>query len=124
MRSTALTLTSTLVARHDVAIVTVIGELDLAGCDGIRDQLGLACTLDVRAVVVDVSQLRFLDCSGARSLVRGRCRALEAGKAFALAAPTPELGRYLHLTGVDRRMPIYDSIRHAADHLLGQRPAA
>ncbi|MGH8969454.1 MAG: STAS domain-containing protein [Actinomycetes bacterium] len=124
MCSTVPLLASTLVVRHDVAVVTVLGDLDLAGTDTIRVQLGRACALAVRAVVVDVSQLRFLDCRGARSLVRSRSRALEDGKAFALAAPTPGLGRYLHLTGVDRQVPTYDSIGQAVDRLLGRRPAA
>jgi stage II sporulation protein AA (anti-sigma F factor antagonist) len=82
----------------DRVVLTVAGDVDLAAhalfeahveqWDGTSD------------LVVDCSQITFLDSMGLRVLVHARQRAAEHGRDFALEAPSDPVLRVLDLAGV------------------------
>ena len=60
------------------------------------------CLSDERAelLIVDLSQVSFLDCSGISYLLTGRRAAVQRGCGFMVADPGPHIRRVLRLTGV------------------------
>jgi anti-anti-sigma factor len=81
----------------------LIGELDLAAVPAL--QAGLA-ELDGRDVVLDCSELTFIDCTGLGALVAAHHGCAGAGSRLTLVAPSGCLTRLLELTGVDGLLPV------------------
>ena len=68
-----------------VAIVTLRGELDMAGAPELEKALAaLEDEPDVHAIALDLSALEFMDSSGLRAVVRADRRTTETGRRFAL----------------------------------------
>ena len=65
----------------DVQVVSLHGQLDLANADRVRDALVAATG---PRVVVDLSDLRFLDSSGIAALLSARSQITQSGRAFEL----------------------------------------
>lgn len=85
------------------------GEVDVASAPRLRDELLNALNDRPPLLVVDLSQVTFLDSTGLAALVAVYRRATEIGTAFALAAPTRIAGKVLSITGLDRAWPIFDT---------------
>ncbi len=99
------------VGTHDgVVAVSVVGEVDLANVDDIRDRILLEVGDDPGSVVLDLGPTRYLDSSGIRML-------FEIDEQFSvrripLHLVVPETGfvhRVLDLTGVLRHIECYPS---------------
>ena len=88
-------------------IVRIRGECDIATTPGLRESLlGTLATQSAR-IVLDLSELDFLDCAGATVLMATARRATLLGGALALAAPTAQVARLLRLTGLDQHLAIF-----------------
>ena len=61
-------LTVALVPAPDRIVVRLMGEADLSTAPLLRTELARAASLRTRSVIVDVSSLRFWDCSGLHAL--------------------------------------------------------
>jgi anti-sigma B factor antagonist len=83
-----------------VACVTLAGELDLAH---VRRFDALVAAAFVRAdhCRVDLRELRFIDSSGVRALLRARRRASESGVVLELANAGPAVARLLASAGLE-----------------------
>lgn len=68
-------------ARDGVRVVHVAGELDISSSGQLDDALAEACSTPPDAVVVDVSEVTFMDASGLDVLAAARRRLHEAGRA-------------------------------------------
>jgi len=68
--------------------------------DQVRVALTDALTAGPRSMVVDLSDLSFIDSTGLGALVFGFQRARDAGVAFKLAHPTPGVRQILVLSGL------------------------
>lgn len=91
-----------------VATVSLAGELDLAGRDRVEQAIAQAVHAEgTRSVLVDLSDLGFIDSSGIGMLLKGRRQADVAGVAYRVSAATGIVEQVLSLTGV-------------LDHLTGQ----
>jgi anti-sigma B factor antagonist len=108
-------LTFSLAVRHDVVVVRLSGELDVAESEGVSGILTSAMMLAEHALVVDVSGLTFIDCTGTGALIRASVEAHRGGVAFVLAAPSASLTRLLDHTGAFRRLTVYGSVRQAVN---------
>jgi anti-sigma B factor antagonist len=85
------------------------GEIDVASATKLRDELLTALANRPPRLVVDLSQVTFLDSTGLAALVAVYRRATEQETVFALAAPTRIAGKVLSITGLDRAWPVFDS---------------
>lgn len=96
----------------DVATVVVAGEIDLATADRFDDALVRACGRDGRrAVVVDLSAVRYLDSSGFRVLHRAANR----GR-IAVVVPTDNpIRRAVDLAGLHALIPVLESVDEGRD---------
>lgn len=85
-----------------------VGELDAYTVASFRDALsGLA---DHGRVVIDLSEVPFMDSAGLGALIGGIRRAREHGGEVAVACSRPTLTRLLHTTGFDRIVPVTDTL--------------
>jgi len=101
----------------DATVVRLAGELDLYNADQVRVALLAAIDEGPARLIVDLAQVEFLDSTALGVLVEARSR-LSPG-ALLLAAPQLETRRALHVTGLDRHVPIHDSVEQA---LAASRP--
>ncbi|MEV4197586.1 STAS domain-containing protein [Micromonospora globbae] len=90
---------------HDEGVGEVVlrpvGEIDMATVDVLEK--ALATALDrpgLRAVVVDLAGVAFLDSSGVRALVDAALRARREGVTLRVVDPRPVVARVLRITAV------------------------
>jgi anti-sigma B factor antagonist len=88
-----------------LAVVTPRGELDVAGTPALEDALAdVAGGPGVRGVVVDLSQLEFMDSSGLRAVVLADQRLRRQGLRFALVRGGEPVHRVFELTRMTERL--------------------
>lgn len=81
----------------DVDLVTVRGELDIAGAGPLHQCLS---RLDGRHVVVDARRLAFIDAAGMSALVIAHGRAVRRGRSLVVRRARGEVRRVLDLAGL------------------------
>ncbi len=79
-----------------VTLIHLRGELDLASVPELEEVLGAA---DATRIEVDLSELSFIDSSGAAALVRARQAAEESGRTLRLARASTPVLRVFELLG-------------------------
>ena len=79
-------------------VVALRGELDACTCRGLAEHLvGRPGSL----IVVDLSQLTFMDSSGLGAIHEARREAIRGGGNLVVCRPTPIVYRVLEITGLD-----------------------
>ncbi|SEK59066.1 STAS domain-containing protein [Nonomuraea pusilla] len=95
--------------RADPSAPTVIrltGEIDAFSSAALRRRLLGVLQSSTSLLILDLSALTFCDAAGLAVLVGVQRRARPMGVTLALAAPRPYLSRLLHVTGLDRSLPV------------------
>lgn len=93
-----------------VAVVTPRGELDVAGTPALEDALAEAADdAGLHGVVVDLSQLEFMDSSGLRAVVLADQRLGAQGLRFALVRGGEPVHRVFELTRMTQRLTWVDA---------------
>jgi len=83
------------------ATVAVAGEVDLASSPGVESAIGAAVdAAGATGVVVDLSQVTFLDSSGINALLNGRRLAEGHGVGYVVVGAQGQVLTVLELTGV------------------------
>lgn len=106
------------VARGPV-VVEVPGDLDLHSASRLRTVLTDQYRAGQCLVIIDMSELDFMDSSGLGVLIGGLKRAQAAGGALVLAEVPDKVLRMLRITGVLRVMPVFERLADAFAHLDG-----
>jgi anti-sigma B factor antagonist len=102
------------VVSDKTAIVHVAGELDLATAPELEKVLqGLEC--ECARIVLDLSHLGFIDCTGLRLAVIEHHRATMDGFEFAIAGATGPVLQVLRLTGLDNALPMAPDVSSVVD---------
>jgi anti-sigma B factor antagonist len=99
-------------------LVSVEGELDLYSAPRLQAELD-ALASDASDVVLDLSQVTFIDSTALGAILAAGRRLREADGRLALVAATDATRKLLALVGVDRVLPIYESSERALEHLVG-----
>ncbi|RST15919.1 anti-sigma factor antagonist [Streptomyces sp. WAC05374] len=81
-------------------MISVSGELDIVTGEELRDRLHTALNQSA-TVLIDLSHVTFLDCSGVRVLLWARRQAAATGVRLLLHDPSPAVGRILRATRLD-----------------------
>ena len=97
------------------ALCRPVGELDAYTVAAFRDALSELATQP--RVVIDLSEVPFMDSAGLGALIGGIRRAREHGGDVAVACSRPTLTRLLHTTGFDRIVPVTDTVDAAVTAL-------
>jgi anti-sigma B factor antagonist len=90
----------TAVMVHDVMLVVLRGDLDLASAAELASGCEEVVRQRPRRIVVDLAEVRYLDCASAR-LIAGLGRALPVGARPSLRQVRPAVLRMLQVTGPD-----------------------
>lgn len=98
-----------------------VGELDAYTVSQFREALGEMTTN--RHLLIDLSEVPFMDSAGLGALIGGIRRTREADGEVAVACSRPTLTRLLHTTGFDRIVPVTETVEEAVTALQdGTRP--
>ena len=100
-----------LAERGDALVLSLAGELDLANVPALREALRSAVERSPKRLVVDLTDVTFVDSTVLGALVEARSKL--GGDAFALAAPGLEVRRALEISGLDRHFSVHDSVSEA-----------
>jgi anti-anti-sigma factor len=66
--------------------------------------------LPVRLVVLDLSELTFVDSTGLEVMLRAARRAREQGRRLVVARPTAHVRKLLEMTAIDQTLDIVDDV--------------
>ena len=98
--------------KGDAQVIRLGGELDLYNADALREALFSACSGGSPRIVVDLSEVEFMDSTALGVLIEARTK-LPNRKAFLLAAPALETKRALRISGLDRHFSVHESVDEA-----------
>jgi anti-sigma B factor antagonist len=99
-------------SQGDACVVKLGGELDLYNAGQVREALRDACADSPQRVVVDLSEVEFIDSTALGVLIEARTQ-LDNRRAFLLAAPGLETRRALEISGLDRHFAVHPSVSEA-----------
>lgn len=91
------------------SVVALRGEVDLESSPAAREIL-LKCLESAGKVIVDLSEVTYIDSSGVASLVEALQAAKKNGSQFSLAATSEPTRRVLELARLDKVFTLYDSV--------------
>jgi anti-sigma B factor antagonist len=91
------------------ALVSVAGEVDLATSPELRAALDAAIAASSQ-LVLDLSQVTFLDSTGLGVLVQAHQRALEDGSQLRLVVVESNVRRVIDVTGLDTVFSLHESL--------------
>jgi anti-anti-sigma factor len=92
----------------EIHTICLIGELDLATADDVEAELKRVETTDASAIVLDLSELTFMDSTGVRLLVTAHARSRADADRLTLLRGRPAVQRVMELSGVDVLLPFAD----------------
>ncbi len=93
-----------------------VGELDAYTVGDFREVLSDVASAE--RLLIDLSNVPFMDSAGLGALIGGIRRTREAGGDVAVACGRPTLTRLLHTTGFDRLVPVEETLEAAASVLV------
>ena len=104
-----------LATRHegDVTIVSVLGEVDVFTAPGLDGELDALVADGSARLVIDMSEVSFLDSTGLGVLVKVLKHAREAGGWLHLVVTSDRIRKIFEITGLDASIPIFDTAQDA-----------
>ncbi len=94
-------------------IVTPTGEMDLSNVDDVREEIA-ARPARCDALVLDLSELTFLDTSGMRLVVETLQDTRAGGVRFGLVRGSEDVQRLFALARLETRLPFFDDLTTAS----------
>ncbi len=104
-----------LATRHegDVAVVSAMGEVDVFSAPGLDSELDALIAAGSSRLVVDLSEVAFLDSTGLGVLVKALKHAREADGWLHLVVTSDRIRKIFEITGLDASIPIFDTAQDA-----------
>jgi anti-anti-sigma factor len=97
---------------EEACIVRLGGELDLYNAPRIREALLEVCRDAPPRIVLDFSEVEFIDSTALGALLEARAT-LPNKRSMLIASPGIETRRALQVSGLDRHLPVVDSVEDA-----------
>jgi anti-anti-sigma factor len=94
--------------RGDTHTIALSGEMDLSNAGEVERELLHAEATDARTIVVDLSELTFMDSTGIRLLIAADARSRADSCRLSLIRPPAAVARVLCIAGVDELLPFRD----------------
>jgi anti-sigma B factor antagonist len=95
-------------------LVALSGEADVTNSGALRELLDAEVAKEPRTLVIDLSELRFMDSSALHVILRANRAMDRQGGVLALAGPRDPVAKMLRLTAADQLLPVYASVDEAA----------
>lgn len=100
--------------RDSLTIVHLSGEIDLSNASTVRDELLAAVERPSSGLIVDGTELRYIDSVGIRSLFEVAIRLKERDQALRLVLPEQSpIRRVIEITAFDTVAPVLASVKEA-----------
>ncbi len=99
-------------------VLALQGELDLHSTPRLVAELE-ALTPDGPEIVLDLSEVSFIDSTALGAILLGARRLRQARGGMAIVSASPTTIKLLSLVGVDRVVPVYPSVDRALEYLVG-----
>ncbi|MEP6599400.1 MAG: STAS domain-containing protein [Actinomycetota bacterium] len=106
-----------------VPVLEVGGDVDVYSSQALRERLDALLVEAPHSVVVDLSQVAFLDSTGLGTLVESLKQAEELGGTLQIAGPQDRVLKLFRITGLDSVFAIHDSVDRAIAQVAGPSPA-
>ena len=90
-------------------VVSLAGELDLYNAHAVREALLACCDESPDRLIVDLSDVKFIDSTVLGVLIEARTR-MPNRRGFLLAAPGLETRRALEISGLDRHFTVHETL--------------
>ena len=103
-------------------VLSVGGELDVVGAPDLRQAVVKEVADGCRRLILDISELDFVDSFGMGAIVGALKRLRQRGGELALVCPSPRIRRVFEICDLDRIIVFHDSVDSAARS--GAMPAA
>ena len=100
-------------------VVALHGEIDLETAEPLRERLDRLTAVDRPDVVVDLSGVSFIDCSGLGVLCRARNRVLERDGRLRLVSACPRFLRILRQVGLAELFEVHPDLGGAVAEVAG-----
>lgn len=97
------------------AVVATEGAIDLYTAGILRDELARLDATGSHRVVVDMTDLDFLDSTGLGVLIGGRKAVTAHGGVLKLVCPQERFRKLFRITSLDKVFPIFASLSEALD---------
>jgi anti-anti-sigma factor len=91
-----------------VHTIGLAGELDMGTADAVQRELARVEATDAETVVLDFSELRFMDSTGVRLVVCANARFRENDRRLSIVRGTAGVQRVFELCGVAELLPFAD----------------
>jgi anti-sigma B factor antagonist len=108
MNTEAETFSLTRSTQGACVVVALAGELDMVHAPAVVETLA-ALAVDERPVIVDLTELTFIDSSGIHAILRPRPQE----GAVLLVCPPGNIQRVLSVTKIDRVLSVYETLGEA-----------
>lgn len=92
------------------ATVYLRGELDMSGVERAREAIEQAEQQANGLLVLDLSQLEFIDSTGLEVMLRAARRARETGGRLVVQKPSTYVRRLLEMTAIDQSLDIVEDV--------------
>jgi anti-sigma B factor antagonist len=92
------------------AIVTLPREIDISNADAVTDLLLAVLNQNALVLVADMTATSFCACAGVNALARAHVRADANRTQLRVAARAAIVRRIFALTGLDRLLPVFDTV--------------
>jgi anti-sigma B factor antagonist len=96
---------------NGAVVLHLAGELDLYNAEELRTAITDTLTQDPSRVVIEMSEVDFVDSTALGVLIEARSKL--GHRTLLLAAPQHETRRALQVSGLDRHLPVHDSVASA-----------
>ena len=94
-------------------LVRLVGSATMDCIENLRTQLSSVLAENPPELILDLSQLQFLNSSGLGALVDTHLQYRRQTGTLKLLNPSPPISHLLKLTNLDRLLPVYDSLEAA-----------
>ncbi len=92
----------------DTHTIALSGEMDLSNAGEVERELLHAEATHARTIVIDLSELTFMDSTGIRLLISADARSRADSDRLRLTRPPAAVARVLCIAGVDELLPFRD----------------
>ena len=103
-----------------VCVLSLVGELNITCADRLTRAVVSILRLRAQHVIVDLSQVDFIDASGLRALLTAARDVGSAGRLLVLAGPSSSAARVFEIVGLERIVAVMPSIEAAVASLPGR----
>lgn len=94
----------------DTAVIRLHGELDLASAPAFTAQFEEIGAQETTVVVIDLTELEFMDSTGLRSILMAHERCGESGQQFAVIPGENQVARLLEIARVQEHLNLIASL--------------